>query len=66
MNAFFIVIFQLNFVAKNKAYLAEVLLSTAIEKFEQISDHKSHLLTELQGQLKAPKPKPRNVYKIDL
>ncbi|KAG5671753.1 hypothetical protein PVAND_001932 [Polypedilum vanderplanki] len=57
---------DLNFVTKNKVYLVDVLLSTAITKFEQISQHKSTLLIELQTQLKAPKPKPRNVYKVDL
>lgn len=66
----FILIFsflsQLNFVAKNKAYLVDILLITAIAKFEQVSEHKSSFLTELQTQFKVPKPKPRNVYKIDI
>lgn len=58
---------QLNFVSKNKSYLVEVLLTSAIGKFETISDHKSVILVELQQSLKGPpKPKPRNVYKTDV
>lgn len=58
---------QLNFVTKNKSYLAEVLLTTAIEKFERISDHKCIMLAELHQQLRGPpRPKPRNVYKTDV
>jgi exocyst complex component 8 len=58
---------QLNFVAKNKNYLIEVLLTAGIEKFEKISDHKSIALADLQQQLRGPpKPKPRNVYKTDV
>lgn len=58
---------QLNFVTKNKTYLTDVLLTTAIAKFEKISDHKSVVLVELQQQLRGPpKPRPRNVYKTDV
>lgn len=46
--------------------MVEVLLSKGIVKFEAMSEQKSTLLSELQYQLKAPKPKPRNVYKVDL
>lgn len=57
---------DLNFVTKNKSYLVDTLLPVAIKKFEETSDHNSTLLSELHNQLRTPKPKPRNVYKIDL
>lgn len=56
-----------NFIAKNKVYMAEVLLPIAIGRFEKISDKKPDLLVELQMQLRGPpKPKPRSVYKTDV
>uniref|UniRef100_A0A1Q3F7J3 Exocyst complex component 8 n=1 Tax=Culex tarsalis TaxID=7177 RepID=A0A1Q3F7J3_CULTA len=58
---------DLNFVAKNKTYMSEVLLPIAIARFEKISDKKPDLLVELQLQLRGPpKPKPRSVYKTDV
>uniref|UniRef100_A0A8D8KW38 Exocyst complex component 8 n=3 Tax=Culex pipiens TaxID=7175 RepID=A0A8D8KW38_CULPI len=58
---------DLNFVAKNKTYMSEVLLPIAIARFEKISDKKPDLLAELQLQLRGPpKPKPRSVYKTDV
>ncbi|XP_070493868.1 exocyst complex component 8 [Chironomus tepperi] len=57
---------DLNFVAKNKAWLVDVLLEKAISDFEAKSEHKCILLTELKNQLKAPTPKPRNVYTVQL
>ncbi|XP_065076645.1 exocyst complex component 8 [Ochlerotatus camptorhynchus] len=58
---------DLNFIAKNKVYMAEMLLPIAIGRFEKISDKKPDLLVELQMQLRGPpKPKPRSVYKTDV
>lgn len=58
---------QLNFVARNNKYLAEILLPTAILKFDDISGGNSEILSELLMQLRSPpKPKPRSVYKTDV
>lgn len=58
---------DLNFIAKNKVYMGEVLLPIAITRFEKISDKKPDLLMELQLQLRGPpKPKPRSVYQTDV
>ncbi|EAT37589.1 AAEL010432-PA [Aedes aegypti] len=58
---------DLNFIAKNKVYMGEVLLPIAIARFEKISDKKPDLLMELQLQLRGPpKPKPRSVYQTDV
>jgi len=46
--------------------MVDVLLEKAINNFEDKSEHKCILLTELQNQLKAPKPKPRNVYTANI
>lgn len=58
---------DLNFVARNKNYLTDVILPNAIEKFEKLSGSKCEILNELYLQLKGPpKPKPRSVYKTDV
>ncbi|XP_019542955.3 exocyst complex component 8 [Aedes albopictus] len=58
---------DLNFIAKNKIYMGDVLLPIAIARFEKISDKKPELLMELQLQLRGPpKPKPRSVYQTDV
>lgn len=58
---------QLNFVAKNKSFLTEILLQKAIENFKEISNGQCRYLEELlTPKTDAPKPKPRNIYKIDL
>lgn len=58
---------DLNFIAKNKVYMAEVLLPIAIGRFEKISNQKPDQLVELQMQLRGPpKPKPRSVYKTEV
>lgn len=63
----FSIIFQLNFVARNHQYLAEILLPTAILKYDEIGGGNSELLSELLMQLRSPpKPKPRSVYKTDV
>uniref|UniRef100_A0A182J9I1 Exocyst component Exo84 C-terminal domain-containing protein n=1 Tax=Anopheles atroparvus TaxID=41427 RepID=A0A182J9I1_ANOAO len=62
---------DMNFVAKNKTYMVEVLLQTAMGRFERIADKKPELLAELHVQLRTaavapPKPKPRSVYQTDV
>uniref|UniRef100_A0A182NSP8 Exocyst component Exo84 C-terminal domain-containing protein n=1 Tax=Anopheles dirus TaxID=7168 RepID=A0A182NSP8_9DIPT len=60
---------DMNFVAKNKTYMAEVLLPVAMGRFERISGKKPDLLVELHAQLRVtvpPKPKPRSVYQTDV
>uniref|UniRef100_A0A182Q8X3 Exocyst component Exo84 C-terminal domain-containing protein n=1 Tax=Anopheles farauti TaxID=69004 RepID=A0A182Q8X3_9DIPT len=60
---------DMNFVAKNKSYMAEVLLPVAMSRFERIAGKKPELLAELHAQLRAtvpPKPKPRSVYQTDV
>ncbi|XP_035896855.1 exocyst complex component 8 [Anopheles stephensi] len=59
---------DLNFVAKNKTYMAEVLLPIAMKRFERIAGKKPDLLMELHAQLRTvpPKPKPRSVYQTDV
>ncbi|XP_050068994.1 exocyst complex component 8 [Anopheles maculipalpis] len=59
---------DMNFVAKNKTYMAEVLLPIAMKRFERIAGKKPELLMELHGQLRTvpPKPKPRSVYQTDV
>lgn len=58
---------DLNFVARNQKYLADVLLPIAISKFEKLSGSKSEILNGLLSQLRSPPvPKPRSVYKTDV
>ncbi|XP_053681091.1 exocyst complex component 8 [Anopheles nili] len=59
---------DMNFVAKNKTYMAEVLLPIAMGRFERITGKKPDLLAELHVQLRMvpPKPKPRSVYQTDV
>nr|XP_040222119.2 exocyst complex component 8 [Anopheles coluzzii] len=59
---------DMNFVAKNKTYMAEVLLPIAMKRFERIAGKKPDLLMELHTQLRTvpPKPKPRSVYQTDV
>lgn len=54
-------------MARNNKYLAEILLPTAILKFDEVSNGSTELLSELLHQLRSPpKPKPRSVYKTDV
>ncbi|XP_036342888.1 exocyst complex component 8-like [Rhagoletis pomonella] len=60
-----------NFVLKNKLFLLEELLPTAIDNFRLISgsERKCEMLLELQRQLRkqlAPVPKQRSVYQTDV
>ncbi|XP_055607993.1 exocyst complex component 8 [Uranotaenia lowii] len=58
---------DLNFVSKNKAYMVDVLLPNAVERFEKISGQRPDLLAEVPTLLRGPpKPKPRSVYKTDV
>jgi exocyst complex component 8 len=58
---------DLNFVSKNKTYLVDVLLTTAMKKFGKITGQNSGVLLDLQTQLKGPpKPKPRSIYKTEI
>uniref|UniRef100_A0A182M0A6 Exocyst component Exo84 C-terminal domain-containing protein n=1 Tax=Anopheles culicifacies TaxID=139723 RepID=A0A182M0A6_9DIPT len=59
---------DMNFVAKNKTYMTEVLLPIAMKRFERIAGKKPDLLMELHAQLRTvpPKPKPRSVYQTDV
>jgi hypothetical protein len=54
-------------VAKNKLFLNEILLQKAIDNFKKISHNQCSLLEEIAiSKSDTPKPKPRNVYKVDL
>ena len=68
---------QLNFVARNKSYLSDVLLPISMNKFQNCSNGKCELLNELLQQVQQsssssggktlmPKPKPRSIYKTDV
>uniref|UniRef100_A0A0K8TTL2 Exocyst complex component 8 n=1 Tax=Tabanus bromius TaxID=304241 RepID=A0A0K8TTL2_TABBR len=58
---------DLNFVARNKTYLLDVLLPIAINKFEKISGLQNEALILIANKSKGPpKPKPRSVYQTDV
>ncbi|XP_055375200.1 exocyst complex component 8 [Condylostylus longicornis] len=59
---------DLNFVTKNKNYLLQELLPTAIDKYEKISGRRNDFLCELRAQFGGgpPKPKPRSIYQTDV
>lgn len=58
---------DMNFVSKNKTYLTEVLLKTAVVRYESICKKTPQQLIGLQQQLSGPpKPKPRSIYKTDV
>lgn len=59
--------FQLNFVSRNKAYLAETLLPVAVAHFERISESSPDSLRDLMQQSRGPpKPKPRSIYQTEV
>lgn len=64
----FLLFFQLNFVAKNRSYLSEILLPVATQRFEKTSGSSSEILKDLMTQSRAapPKPKPRSIYQTEL
>lgn len=57
-------------MARNKSYLSDVLLPIAMAKFQNYSNAKCELLSDLlqmlQNKNQPPKPKPRSIYKTDV